>query len=83
MIFDTGPLNELTHSLKLCLKDDFQLVEFSEWAEILLFMRENIALKLDRVTFTEQNSARFESLTDWKLALRLPSDWRGFRIEAE
>ena len=30
------------------VKADFQSMEFSEWAEILLFARENVALKLNR-----------------------------------
>ena len=73
MMFDTGPLTELAQSLKLCLKDNVQSVEFSGWVEILLFMTENVALKLDRnyfrlSDFSEQSSNRFENLTDGKLA---------------
>ena len=35
-------------STKCMLKADFQSVEFSERAEILLFVGENVALKLNR-----------------------------------
>ena len=34
--------------LGLCIKADFQSAEFSERAEILLFTRENVTLKLNR-----------------------------------
>ena len=41
--------NPISYISKIaCLKADFQSVEFSEWAEILFFARENVALKLNR-----------------------------------
>ena len=39
---------ELRCQLKQLLKADFQSVEFSERGEILLFAKENVALKLNR-----------------------------------
>ena len=38
-----------------CLKANFQSVEFSERAEILLFTRENVALKLNWIVTAEQH----------------------------
>ena len=38
----------LSHNFVFSLKADFQLVEYSERAEIPLFTGENVALKLNR-----------------------------------
>ena len=67
-------INENVFCLYLTFKANFQSVEFSERAEILLFTRENVALKLNRllrlsnILLSKITPARKFQLTgDWPL----------------